>query len=113
MSVSRILLSAIALAVIVGGCTRPLPEPESAAALLYATRCGSCHVAHHPGTMTKKMWEVWVVRMGTEIQTKGQPMLTQRETSEILAYVQRHASNSARAGATGGVAPAEVPAPGS
>jgi len=40
-----------------GACERPLPEANSAAAQLYARRCGQCHHAYAPASLTAAMWE--------------------------------------------------------
>jgi len=74
-----------------GACSRPLPEAQSAAAQLYATRCNNCHRVYHPGLMTEKMWETQVARMETTMARSGTP-LAPGERAVILDYLRRNAA---------------------
>jgi len=72
-------------------CSRPLPEPESEAAKLYALRCNNCHRVYHPTLMTAKMWETMVSRMETDMARTGTP-LAPGEKAVILEYLKRNAA---------------------
>lgn len=75
----------------VGGCSRPLPEQNTTAALLYAKRCGQCHSAYGPGSLSAAMWEVQVQVMETKMRQYGVPALTDQERATILSYLTRNA----------------------
>lgn len=85
--VSFVLVAALGAA----ACSKPLPEPESAAAKLYAARCNNCHRVYHPTLMTQKMWETMVSRMETTMSRNGTP-LASNEKSIILDYLKRYAA---------------------
>ena len=78
-------------AVAASACSRPLPEPETAAAKLYAARCNNCHRVYHPALMTQKMWETMVSRMETTMAQNGTPLAPQ-EKAVILDYLRRNAA---------------------
>lgn len=83
---------AIALAIASGGCRNaPLPEQGSAAEHLYARRCGSCHKAYAPSSMTAAMWEMQVDAMEPKIAQSGLPPLSEGERRAILNYLERNA----------------------
>lgn len=85
-----VLLAAAALA----GCSRPLPEPESAGGRLYAERCSICHRAFHPGTLTAAMWDFQVTRKQGEFVRRGFPPLSREEKQLVLDYLHRHAAGA-------------------
>jgi hypothetical protein len=74
------------------GCTTPLPEPDSAAARLYASRCGGCHRLYAPGSMKPEMWKVQVDRMQGEMLRRGIAPLTATERDTLLEYLRRHSA---------------------
>jgi hypothetical protein len=75
-------------------CTgRPLPEAGSRAAELYAMRCGSCHQAYDPRSLTAAMWEIQIAAMRAKIAEAGQPQLSADEEHRILQYLRRNAGS--------------------
>jgi Dihaem cytochrome c len=85
-----LLLGAVA---IFAGCNKSLPDSKSAAAQLYVNRCGSCHQAYPPQSMTAAMWELQMAAMAPKIAAAGKAPLSAAEQQEILAYLQAHAGN--------------------
>lgn len=81
---------AVAMALSIAACSPQLPEPESAGAKLYATRCNTCHRAFAPGSLKFEMWKVQVERMQGEIVRHGLPPLTPDERTVLLDYLKRH-----------------------
>ena len=75
----------------VDACTRPLPEQNTAAAQLYARRCGQCHSAYGPGSLSAAMWQVQVQMMEDKMRQFGVPPLTDQERATILSYLTRNA----------------------
>ena len=88
-------LSLIALALLgVSACHRaPLPELGTADEQLYAQRCGACHRAYQPSTLTPAMWQLQVGAMQLKMEAAGMP-LTPADRQTILAYLQRNAGTS-------------------
>ncbi len=85
------LLIAIA-ALTIAGCNRTaLPEQNSYAAQLYVQRCGGCHVAYNPHTMTAPMWEVQVKAGEERMRQGGMMPLTPEQRKTIIDYLQRNA----------------------
>lgn len=76
---------------IVAGCARRLPEEGGPAARLYQARCGSCHQAYDPRSLTAAMWAMQVGAMGPRIAAAGQAPLTPEEQQAILDYLRRNA----------------------
>ena len=77
----------------VAGCNRPLPEQNSAPAQLYASRCGQCHSAYAPGSLSAAMWQVQVQMMEVKMQQYRVPPLTNEERDTILNYLARNAAH--------------------
>ncbi len=73
------------------GCTPDLPEPQSNAARLYTNRCGTCHRLYPPNVMTAATWDAMLKRMQGEMRRRGFPPLTDEESTEVTAYLHRHA----------------------
>lgn len=73
-------------------CRKPLPEQGTSAEQLYAHRCGSCHRAYSPASMTDAMWEVQLEAMRAKMLQAGQSPLSADEQREILDYLRRNAS---------------------
>ena len=84
-----VLLAAVWLA----GC-RSLPDPESPGAQVFAQRCGECHRAYQPGSMTWPMWEYQMGRMKLLFGQLRKPWLTLEEERLVTEYLQRHAEGT-------------------
>lgn len=74
------------------GCNRPLPEQNTAAAQLYANRCGQCHRAYDPGSMSAAMWQIQVQMMEDKMRQYRVPPLSNEERGTILSYLGRNAA---------------------
>ena len=72
-------------------CAPELPDPESPGAVVYRTRCGGCHVAYAPGSMTVEMWKVQLDRMRRLFAQRGHPWLEPEEERLLLTYLEAHA----------------------
>jgi hypothetical protein len=83
----------LGLAAFAGGCQRPLPEANTAAAQLYARRCGQCHYPYAPGSLTPAMWQVQVQMMETKMRQNRLPPLTGEERDTIMDYLTRNAEH--------------------
>lgn len=70
---------------------RPLPEADSDAARTYVERCGKCHRAYDPRSMTGTMWQTQVELMDTKIRQAGMEPLTGDQRHRILEYLTRNA----------------------
>ncbi|HXR25123.1 MAG TPA: hypothetical protein VN742_07160 [Candidatus Binataceae bacterium] len=88
---SRTLLVVSVAALILVGCGRALPEESGPAAQLYTARCGSCHQAYAPRSLTAAMWEIQVSAMQARIAAAGQAPLSPEEQRTILDYLRRNA----------------------
>jgi mono/diheme cytochrome c family protein len=84
-----LVMSAAAFA---GGCLKPLPEANSAAAQLYVRRCGQCHRAYPPTSLAPEMWALQVSMMEAKMRQYRVPPLTEPERDTILSYLTRNAS---------------------
>ncbi len=82
-----------AMALAMAGCNRPLPEQNTAAAHLYASRCGQCHRPYWPGSLTTAMWQIQLELMQARMQQKGVPPLTGKERDMIMSYLARNAAH--------------------
>jgi hypothetical protein len=71
-------------------CHTQLPEPQSPGAVLYASRCNTCHRLYAPGSMTYEMWKIQVERMQGEMVRRGVPPLTPEQSVVLLDYLKRH-----------------------
>jgi len=76
---------------VVAGCGPGLPEPESAGAQAYVQRCGECHRAYAPGSMTWSMWEYQLGRMRLLFAQLRRPWLSPEEERLVTDYIQHHA----------------------
>jgi len=74
-------------------CIRPLPEANTAAAQLYARRCGQCHHAYAPASLTATMWGIQVEMMKAKMRQTRIPPLTDQERDTILSYLTRNAEH--------------------
>jgi mono/diheme cytochrome c family protein len=88
-----VLLVSLALAALSACHHTALPELGTADEQLYAQRCGACHRAYQPSTLTPAMWQMQVEAMELKMTAAGQPLSPGDETA-ILAYLQRHASGA-------------------
>lgn len=82
----------IALA-LAAGCERPLPEQNTAAAQLYVSRCGQCHRAYAPGSLSAAMWQIQVQMMEAKMVQNRVPPLNNEERDTILSYLTRNAAH--------------------
>jgi hypothetical protein len=87
---SRAWALAVSCTIGVAGC-RSLPEPESPGAQVFAQRCGECHRAYAPGSMTWPMWEYQLGRMRMLFMQLRRPWLSPEEESLVTDYLKRHA----------------------
>ncbi|MCP3677740.1 MAG: cytochrome C [Deltaproteobacteria bacterium] len=85
-----VIVSVGVLAVSCAGGPTPLPEMESAAALLYASKCGGCHSVPHPSRHKAEQWEHIMDNMEKEMHLKGFTPLTVDEKNTILGYLTRY-----------------------
>jgi hypothetical protein len=88
-----VLLVSSALAALSACHHAALPESGSADEQLYAQRCGACHRAYQPSTLTPAMWQMQIAAMELKMTAAGQPLSAPDEAA-ILAYLQRHASQT-------------------
>lgn len=80
------LIALLALA-----CAPELPDPDSPGAAVYRRRCGGCHVAYAPGTMTAAMWDVQLDRMRRLFAQRGLAWLSPEEERLLRTYLAAHA----------------------
>ena len=81
------------LALFCFACQRPLPEANSAAAQLYARRCGQCHHAYAPASLTAAMWRIQLEMMEGKMRQNRIAPLTDQERDAILGYLTRNAEH--------------------
>ena len=81
------------LLVVAVGCAS-LPEADTPAARAYAQRCGECHRAYQPGSMTWPMWEYQLGRMRTLFGQLRRPWLSPDDETLIVDYLRRHAGSA-------------------
>ncbi len=87
----RCLALGLAMLAGVAGCRRAaLPESGSYPARLYTERCGACHAAYNPRSMTATMWAVQMQAMDPRMAQAGRP-LSDAERRTILEYLTRNA----------------------
>ena len=89
--VGRRIVLAGAVVLVTAGCNASLPEPDSPAAQLYRSRCGTCHRLYSPHVLKYEMWKLTVQRMQGEMARKGFPPLSAEESTLLLDYLRRHA----------------------
>lgn len=68
-----------------------VPDAGSPIARVYIERCGSCHAVPHPARHFYAGWRRLVPLMERRMAERGVRPLTDRERSDILAYLQAHA----------------------
>jgi hypothetical protein len=86
-----LILAAIAAAAMPGCSRGQMPEEESYAGQLYVHRCGQCHAAYNPHTMTAAMWDTQVDLMAAKMQQAGLAPLSDDQRTAILDYLHRNA----------------------
>jgi cytochrome c5 len=89
------------LVVIASACATSLPDPESAGAQLYGSRCSGCHRVYLPGIMTAAMWTMQVDRMQEEMSRRGVKPLDAAEREIVLGYLRAHATDAVQAAPAG------------
>jgi Dihaem cytochrome c len=87
------LIGLVVLVLSAGGCNRPLPEANTQAAQLYSKRCGQCHHAYQPRSLSAAMWAVQVQMMEVKMRQYRIPPLTDQERETILNYLSRNAEH--------------------
>ncbi|MFQ5586877.1 MAG: cytochrome C [Thermodesulfobacteriota bacterium] len=85
-----VMISVGILAVGCAGRPTPLPESDSAAAVFYALKCGTCHSVPHPGRHKAEQWNHIMDNMEKEMVLKGVTPLTADEKDTILNYLKGH-----------------------
>lgn len=83
----------LAFTLLAVGCNmdHPLPEADSSAALLYATKCSICHPPVHPKAHTFVGWKHVVPKMEKRADAMGiGPLLSEEEKSIIITYLKKH-----------------------
>ena len=86
------VIAATALLIFAGCAPKPLPEDGTATEQLYVHRCGVCHRAYDPSTLTPAMWQLQIDAMELKISAAGMPPLTPDDKQAILAYLERHSA---------------------
>src|ERR1700684_4696657 len=86
------VIAASALLILAGCAPKPLPEDGTVTEQLYVHRCGVCHRAYAPSTLTPAMWQLQVDAMELKISAAGMPPLTSGDKQTILAYLERHSA---------------------
>ena len=87
------LTFALSMAVFASACIKPLPEANSEDARLYIRRCGQCHRAYHPHSLSAAMWGVQVNMMEAKMRQYRLPPLTEKERDTIVSYLTRNADH--------------------
>lgn len=87
----RLISRAVAIALFVAACSRPLPDAESPGARAYAEACGVCHAPVQPGSMTPAMWRIQFRRMEEIRRRRGLPEIDDEARELILGYLDAHA----------------------
>ncbi len=74
---------------------RPLPERDTYAGQLYASRCGGqCHVPFDPRSMTPAMWRVQISAMDDKMRAAGIAPLTPEQRATIMDYLTRNSGTN-------------------
>ena len=69
----------------------PLPDAQSAAAQLYAKKCGACHSVPHPTRNTIAQWRHLMEVMKLRMAEQNVAALSMDEEQAILSYLEQHA----------------------
>jgi len=72
------------------GKPTPIPEADTADAKVFASRCGSCHVAPHPKRLDFASWRHMLGVMESQMQHNNVKPLSEDEQKSILSYLERH-----------------------
>lgn len=67
-----------------------IPEGESPAAQVFASRCSACHAVPHPGRHSYEAWVYLVSVMEQRMAERGMGELTEEDRATILAYLHDH-----------------------
>jgi Dihaem cytochrome c len=87
----RRLLATISAFALISACAHPrLPDASSPAAKLYVEKCGRCHTAYNPHSMTAAMWPIQVDRMEAKMRSAGVD-LSPGQREQILSYLTSNA----------------------
>ena len=78
----------------VAGCASgltPIPEPESAAALLYEEKCSVCHALPHPKRNTAAEWQHLFPLMERRMSERNMAAFSETERETLMKYLRSHA----------------------
>ena len=90
-----IALAALSLVSTTACQKRALPERDTYAGQLYASRCGGqCHVPFDPRSMTPAMWQVQISAMDDKMRAAGIAPLTPEQRKTIMDYLTRNAGTN-------------------
>jgi|GEM_PF-960939 len=88
--------AAVCLMLLVAGCAGdrpPLPQAGSAAAQVYAQRCGSCHAVPAPQRLSLRHWRGRIVAL----DDRQMPVIDAGEKASVLAHMASPSPATARA----------------
>ena len=68
-----------------------LPELNSPGAILFQQTCAQCHALPDPKQHSVSEWPGVVERMRSNMQSMGKRVITEREKTEIIGYLAKHA----------------------
>ncbi len=88
-------LSASACSAPTGGlAVAPLPDEQSAGAILMKERCGQCHGAPSPSVHTAEHWPSVIYRMQNRMTQKGMRALNADELNTLTDYLRQYAKGA-------------------
>ncbi len=85
--------AAIAATLLLSGCAggpTPIPDADSAAARLYAGKCGVCHALPHPKRHSAGEWPALIALMERRMSERGLDPLTPEQRRQLLSYLQHN-----------------------
>ena len=86
----RKTLCIIVLLAASNGWAMDVPDADSAAAKLFASRCSVCHALPHPKRLDWPHWQQMLRTMHQRMTEKGMAMLD-GEWRQIATYLKQHA----------------------
>ncbi len=87
------LYFAVVLGLFLAACATggaAIPEPESAGAKLFLTKCTVCHSWPHPARHSAGEWDHYLDLMETEME-KRKMAFAKNDKESIRAYLHKHA----------------------
>jgi cytochrome c5 len=70
--------------------TEVYPDASTEAFAVFSKQCSLCHRPPMPNTHTAIAWESVVARMKQHKQERGQQAMSERESMQVLQYLQSH-----------------------